>query len=575
LELVHFLAPAVYLLLVAIICGFLSKWAGMGAVMGLLVTGIIAGPFTPGPVAFEDVETTRSFTEIGVVLLLFLIGLEMEPGRLLRMARDVFGLGGLQVIVSGLVLASYLHFVFDIPVANALLVGVSLGFSSTALVIQILEERGEIASPQGRTSFSVLLFQDLAVVPVMAIVPVMAGQTQQDGIASGWGVLWAVAAVGALLAMARWTVPWLLDLVARRRDIEAFAAITLLAVLGAAWTMSLAGLPMELGAFLMGMMLSRSEFHYQLIALIQPFKGLMMALFFISVGMSIDIPLFIAHWGELLGAVLAIMTIKAIVLFGLCLAFRKSWRTSLAVGMALSQGGEFGFVVFGLAHRFGLLADQGFLAGLVVVAVSMLATPLAFKLGDFIVHRVEKRTPAGAQTQWEKIDIEHHVIVAGYGRVGQILCTLLQGSHIPYLAFDSDRTKVSVGIKTGHHVYFGDLQDPSFLSSIGLGRARLAALAVDHPPAVRRGVSHIRRLFPHVPLVARVRDLTEAEQVIAMGASVAFPEAIETGLEFGKEVMHRAGVPADEADGLIAAARRDHYKLVRPAVTPEEKKEEA
>ncbi|MCW8861664.1 MAG: cation:proton antiporter, partial [Rhodospirillales bacterium] len=317
MHLENFLPAAVYLLAVTALCVAVFKRLGLGAVLGLLVAGIIIGPHTPGPVATTDVETVREFTHIGVVLLLFLIGLEMEPSRLWRMRREVFGLGLSQVLVTGGVLAVYAY--FFIPSGWALAIGVGLTFalSSTAFALQMLEERGESASRHGRTSLAILLMQDMAVVPLLALVPLLAtGGADSTINFTVEGSLIKVGALVALVVAGQYIIPRFLDFVARHRNMEAFAMVAMLSVLGAAWAMEHIGLSMELGAFTMGLLLSRTVHHHLLIAQIQPFKGLMMSLFFISVGMSIDVSLLVRDFGPILRDVVAIMAIKTVVLFG-------------------------------------------------------------------------------------------------------------------------------------------------------------------------------------------------------------------------------------------------------------------
>ena len=580
MDLLHSLTPVVYLILVATVCVSLFKYLGLGGVMGLLVTGIIVGPFTPGPVATEDVAGMRDLTELGVVLLLFIIGLEMEPQRLWGMRREVFGFGSLQVTITGLLLGTYIHFMFLVTWHIALLIGFTIALSSTALVLQMLEERGEIASRHGRTSFAVLLFQDLAVIPLLAVIPILSGSSTAP-YGGGWQqIALIVAMVVGVIGIGRYVIPFVLEFAARHRNMDAFALITMLSVLGAAWAMEQAGLPMEMGAFLMGMMLSRTDFHHQLIAQVQPFKGLMMGLFFISVGMSMDIGLLLKDYPTVLESVLVIMVVKATVLLGLGMAFGMSRSDSVRVAFGMPQCGEFGFVIFALAGQQNLLSEQALLTGFVVIAVSMLLTPLSVKLGELLAARLEGTTNrrrvflTGGRSDAGGHGMSGHVLVAGYGRIGQTVCALLQGSHIPYIAFDSDRGKVDLGRRVGHNVTFGDLQNPAFLASVGLGRARLAVMAVDNELVTDRGVSHIRQFFPHVTLVVRVRDLRVAADVLAMGASVAFPDSVEASLQFSREVLHQAGIPADEAENLVEHVRRNDYELIRtisegrPAPTP-------
>lgn len=570
MDLQDFLPAAVYLLAVTAVCVALFRRIGLGAVLGLLVAGIIVGPYTPGPVATTEVEGVREFTHIGVVLLLFLIGLEMEPSRLWRMRREVFGLGLSQVLVTGAALGVYAYYFVAGSSGWLLALGIGLTFalSSTAFALQMLEERGESATRHGRTALSVLLMQDMAVVPLLALVPLLAvarGNSAAEG--AEWPPLEAIgidaAIVAGVLLAGRFVIPWALDFVVKQRNMDAFVMVALLAVLGAAWGMSHTGLSMELGAFAMGVLLSRTIHHHQLIAQIQPLKGVMMSLFFISVGMSIDVGLLVDGWGPILRDVVAIMAIKTVLLFVLCLAFGVSRTTAIRASFILAQCGEFGFVLFGVAHELGILGERAFLTGLVVIAASMMATPFFAKAGDLLADRWRERRRIVSDLPDGGITHDRHVVVAGYGRIGTTLCSLLAACDVPYVAFDLDHAKTSEGKRAGHDVYIGDIKDNHFLAAIGVGRAALVVITVDSATAMLAGVSHLRQFYPDIPVMVRVRDLGMADRIVRMGATRAVPETVEASLEFSHAALFHVGVPEPTILDALTALRADDYDLLR------------
>jgi glutathione-regulated potassium-efflux system ancillary protein KefC len=386
-----FIYSAVLLLVVASAAVALFRHFGLGTILGLLVTGIIVGPYTPGPFVTREVESVRQFTEIGVVMLLFLIGLEMKPSRLWSLRRMLFGLGSLQIVLSTLGIAAYFH-LFYASWTTALLLGAGFALSSTAIVIQMLRDKGEVASPHGQAAFAVLLMQDLAVVPLLAMIPVIA----DAGLLQSGQPLWeragvAVAMVALVVVVGRYVVPRALDYLARRNHREAFFLTALAAMFVAALAMDSAGMSMALGAFLMGMMLSTSRYSLQIEATMEPHKGLLMSLFFVAVGMSVDVQALARNPFAFTTHVLAIIAIKISVLYWLCLVFGTGRKTALRVAFLLAQGGEFGFVLFGLGKALGLIDDTIFVTAIAVISLTMLLTPAADQAGQPRVAKLRRR----------------------------------------------------------------------------------------------------------------------------------------------------------------------------------------
>ncbi len=566
----NFLFSTVLVLTVASIAVALSGRLGLGSVLGLLIAGIVVGPHTPGPVLTNQVEDLRHFTELGVVLLMFLIGLEMRPARLWSLRREVFGLGSLQILLSAALIAG-LEIWMDIPWKQALLTGLTLALSSTAFVMQILRERGEIASRHGQAAFSVLLMQDLAVVPLLALVPLLAEQPDLASPSPWWreqGLV--VGALALLWAFGRYLVPQSLEHLARQRNREGFLLVALLAVFLAAWAMQQVGLSMALGAFLMGMLLSSSRYHYQIEARVEPYKGLLMSLFFVAVGMSVEPAAILADPGYFLRQVLVILAVKLLVLFLLGLAFGLRVAGSLRLTSLLAQAGEFGFVLFGAAKVAHLIPDQTFVVAVSVISASLLVTPLLVSLGAAAAARLEpKLSGPRLPALTGEAPGDRPVILAGHGRVGHTVAVILKSTGIPFIAFDKDPERVAKGKADGFPVYFGDVSDPSLWDAAGVERAALVVMTIDQPLVTLRVVSHLRDAYPRVPVVSRARDLEACGHLLQAGAAYAFPEAVESSLRLGAQVLEMIGVPQENVDQLLHGVRQDDYALVSEAPGPD------
>jgi len=371
------------LLSVAALSIALSTYLGLGSILGLLATGVIVGP--SGLAIAQRVTDLRHLGELGVVLLLFIIGLEMRPEKVWSLRRVVFGLGSLQVVVTGLSIAAYASLSIE-SWEGSLILGLGLALSSTAMVAQILKERGAMETDYGTTSIGILLLQDLAVVPLLALVPLLSNQLETVGSAGfALRLMRVVAALGGVAIFGHLVAPWLLDRLARLGNQEVFNAVVFIAVTGAALAMELAGLSMALGAFLMGMLLSGSPYRHEIEAIVLPFKRVMLSLFFVSVGMSIDVGVLVSAGPIVAAHMLVLVTIKAVLLFGLSCLFGLSRASARRVALLLPQGGEFGFVLFGAAVTAGLMTTYGFMCAVLLISMSMLATPLLVRLGARIL----------------------------------------------------------------------------------------------------------------------------------------------------------------------------------------------
>lgn len=557
------LGSTLYLLAAVALMVALSKRMGLGSILGLLVAGVVIGPYSPGPVWTDEVETVRHITEFGVVLLLFVIGLEMQPKKLWSMRKEVFGLGSAQILVSGAFIFLY-SLGYAITWQAALLIGLTFALSSTAFVMQILQEKGEFYTPTGRSGFAILLMQDLAVVPLLALVPLLSTQGELTTGHPLWlQLLITVGMILFVLILGRYVFPRVLEYLAREQNRDAFFFSIMLAVVMAAWAMEHAGLSMALGAFLMGMLLSSSRYHYQIQAHVEPYKGLLMSLFFVAVGMSVDLEALLVDPLTLLQHLLVIMGIKILVLFGLMLLMGYKRSTAVSVSFLLAQSGEFGFVLFGSAKALGVIGDEMFVAAITIISFSMLLTPMVVQTGEKLSKWLERKTQPEEQSFITLDEAWNGIVIAGYGRVGHLIATMLEYAHVPYVAFDVDPNRVAMGQQEERPVYYGELSDYGFLAKIGLDRAEMVVVTVDSHHSTAKIVSRIRNQFPALQILARTRDMRTRSVILQHGATWAMPEAAEGSLRLGAEALLNLGRPQEEVQELLNYFRKDDYETIR------------
>lgn len=556
-----FLLSALVLLAVTAIMVTISKHMGLGSILGLLIAGIIVGPNTPGPIVTSEVETLRHFTEFGVVLLLFIIGLEMQPSKLWSMRKEVFGLGSLQVIASGVVLGFYMNFFVE-SLAIAMLIGFTLALSSTALVMQLLQEKGKLNTEHGKNAFAILLLQDLAVVPLLAVLPWLSTQEQNTNISWMESLITVVAMFALLIAFGRYIIPKALDKVAKQRNKDAFLLLTLLSVVLSAYLMDHAGLSMALGAFLMGMFLSTSRYSFQIESSLEPFKGILMSLFFIAVGMSIDFNAIFKSPLIFSTHIVVILVLKALVVFVLVLLFGGNKSGAIKLAFLLNQSGEFGFVLFGAAKALGIIDDTLFVVGIGVISISMLVTPVLYSFGCTLANKLANLSQF-SYFNTDNASMEQKVVVAGYGSTGKVIAKMLKSSGIPFMVFDINTTEVAHGRKEGLPVFFGDITDMKLLSTIKLDQASMLIVSIDHSLNAIKVVKHIKENYPHIKILARALDIKAMDKLLSSGASWVIAETLESSIRTGEEALSLMGVPNDEITTLLEAMRKNEYELIR------------
>lgn len=547
-------------LAIAVLVSPLCHRAKVSPVLGYLVAGSVVGPAGLGMIS--DGESTRSLAELGIVFLLFMIGLELSWDRLRVIRHFIFGLGSAQVLGTGAVAAALLPLLVPtLTFSAAVVVGLALAFSSTAFVLQILSERGALTSQTGRVAVAVLILQDLAVVPLLVLIPLLGTGGGFWDMAWGMGLAMAKAAlaIATIFVVARLALRPLFQAVAATHSPEVFVAAALFAVIGTSFATDSLGLSHSLGAFLAGVMLASTEFRHQVEADIQPIRGLLMGLFFLTVGMTVnptdllaDLPTTAIGVGLLLG-------IKTLILVGLTLVFRFPLGTALHLGLLLAQGGEFAFVVLARAQQNMLLGPVTAELITGIIAISMAATPILAICGEWIARRRQKAATNPTEPDDETKDMANHVIVAGCGRAGQIVLSVLRDRNIPFVAIERDPLLVETLRKNGLPVYFGDIRKLEVLKAVGGDRARAVVLTIDSGSSREKLVPRLHELFPDLHILVRARDRRQAKGLELGGAAAVVPEILEGSLQLSGQVLRHLGTPAEEVTNLLEDYRRDDY----------------
>jgi monovalent cation:proton antiporter-2 (CPA2) family protein len=549
---------AAIFLAASVVAVALFKRLGLGSVLGYLAAGALIGPTGLGLI--HEVEAVLHFAEFGVVLLLFLIGLELEPSRLWRMRSTVFGLGGAQVGITAIVIGG-IAMMLGTPPAAAIVVGVGLAMSSTAFATQLLGERGELGTEHGRSAFGVLLFQDLVAIPILALIPMLGTATHVEGDGHGTAAGWpALLAIVGLVVGGRLLLRPAFRLVAQARSHELSAAAALLVVVGTALVMQSVGLSMALGAFLAGVLLADSEYRHELEADIEPFKGLLLGLFFVAVGMSANLGLLVEKPLVVLPLVVALVAVKGLVLLGIgkVSGCRSSGSTGLAA--TISQGGEFAFVMFNVALVAGVMRPELVELLVLVVTLSMVLTPGAFALRD----AWEKRGGAAVGVrEFDVIDAEgSKVIIAGFGRWGQVVGRLLRTRRIPYTALDASAQHVDFVRQYGNKIFYGDAARVDLLRAAKADEAAVFVLAIDDPEASMRVLHTVQENFPHLKIVARARNRQHAYALLGAGVEEVIRETFAGSLEASRVVLEAMGT----APGTVEATIRRFAEYDEAAV---------
>jgi len=546
------LVKVVTLLGAAVVAVPLFKRLGLGSVLGYLAAGLAIGPFGFG--LFTDPQTILHTAELGVVMFLFVIGLEMRPSHLWSMRRDIFGLGSLQVVVCGLLLTG-VGMAFGFPLAVSFVCAMGFVLTSTAIVMQLLGERGDIAAPRGQKIVAVLLFEDLLIVPLLALVAFIApvDAAQQAVAPSRWiGAGIAVGALAALVAAGVWLLNPLFRILANSKAREVMTAAALLVVLGAALLMQLGGLSMAMGAFLAGVLLSESTFRHQLEADIEPFRGLLLGLFFIGVGMSLDLAVVAQNWQLIVAGVVSMMVVKALCIYGVARLAKSSPADALDRAVLMAQGGEFAFVLFSAALGAKVISPTVNANMTAVVVLSMALTPLAV-----LAHRRFAPASAASMEGVEKAEgLAGNVLVIGFGRFGQIAIqgALARGASISII--DTDTEAIRGAAEFGFKVYYGDGSRADVLHAAGAHSARVVMVCVNDKAATTRIVELLKAEFPHAQLLVRSYDREHMLEIGKLDVEFQIRETFESAMVFGRQGVLALGASDTEADEVIGELRR-------------------
>ncbi|MDX5594365.1 monovalent cation:proton antiporter-2 (CPA2) family protein [Pseudovibrio sp. SPO723] len=545
------LQDAFVYLVAAVIAVPIAKRLGLGSVLGYLIAGIVIGPLLG--VVGSETEKVKHFAEFGVVMMLFLVGLELQPAMLWKMRAKLLGLGGLQVLLSTALIGG-LGVAFSLPWQTALAIGMTLALSSTAIVLQTLNEKGQMKTVGGQSSFSVLLFQDIAVIPMLAILPLLAvshalggdgSHTAQTGhnvlsALPGWlQALVILVVIAAIIGTGRYLIRPVFRFIAEAKLREIFTAAALLLVIGIALLMEAVGLSPALGTFLAGVVLSDSEYRHELESDIDPFKGLLLGLFFISVGAGVDFELLFGAPGTIFGLAFGILSLKFIVLYILAVGFRLPTADRWLFSLGLAQAGEFAFVLFGFALSAGAIPPDLAKMLTLVVAITMLITPALFIVHDRVIapRLVEKN-----ERKADIIDETGPVVVAGVGRYGQVVARLLMSSGYKVIVLDHDPQEIEALGRVGIKTFYGDASRPDLLHAAGLEEAKLFVAAIDNRDQQTLMVEHVAKTYPHLKIVARAFDRHHVYELEIAGAHVAERELFESSITMGRKALVLLGL---------------------------------
>ncbi len=556
----HYLQTALVFLLATVIAVPLTKRFRLGSVLGYLLAGVVIGPRLLGLVG--DTAGVSTISEFGIVLMLFVIGLELSPQRLWVMRRAVFGTGLLQVLASSVAIALPAYFLFGLTGKAAAIVGGSLALSSTAFGLQILAERKEAGSAYGRQAFAILLFQDLAAIPLIAMVPLLASSSLQHG-PDLLGILRTVGVIVAVVVGGRYLLRPVFRFVAKADAVEVSTATALMVVMGTAWLMELAGVSSTLGAFLAGVLLADSEYRHDLESHLEPFKGLLLGLFFISVGMTMDLSLLVHQPAYVLGVVGALLLLKGLLLWPLGRIVGGLDRTeALRLAVLLACGGEFAFVVLKMAGEQRILSAPQHNLLVLAISLSMALTPLLVALlGRVLGNKAKKPTRA-----YDVIDTHvPRVIIAGYGRMGQIIARVLRAQGIPFVALDHSVEQLDLVQRFGNvtDIFYGDPARPELLRAAQADKAEVFVLASDDPESSLRVARVVRRQYPHLKIVARARNRQHVWRLMDLGVDEPVRETLYSSLKMTRKALEGLGLTAEQAADQVERFRRQDAELLK------------
>ncbi len=569
MEEIPFLTDIVMLMAVSVPLSIVLTRMGLPTIVGFLITGVVLGPHGLGLVTvIEEVET---LAQIGIVLLLFTIGIEFSVTRMLRIKKESMLGGGLQISVTAL-LVTLISIFFNQPVHVSVLLGFIVALSSSAIVLKLLMERGEINSTHGDLSVGILLFQDICVVLMVMVVQSFGERGTASWFEVLTGFVEAVIIIFIIVTAVAYIMPRLFYEVVKLRNREVFVLTIVLACLGTAWLTSLAGLSLAIGAFIAGLVISESEYSHQIVAEVIPFRDTFSSLFFISIGMLLDIDYFVSHMGLILFLTVAVMCLKTLILTGVGMLFRYPLRMSIMIGLNLSQIGEFSFILIGMGVEYDFLGEGLYQSLLSVSIITMALTPFIFRWSSYLAHGLGQYMERGMVDKGPPVKRapSNHVIIVGYGLNGRNLARVLKETGIEHLVMDVNGERVRTARTEGHQAIFGDASYPEILRRAGIERAKMLVVAISDPISARRIVKTARDLNPALSILVRTRYVREVEDLYRLGANQVIPEEFETSVEIFARVLRDYRVPGNIIQNQIDLVREEGYAMLRtPAVDRE------
>lgn len=563
---ISFLTTVLWILVAAVLVVAIFRRFHLSPVLGYFVAGAAIGEHG---LKFVRAADTEIFGEFGVVFLLFAIGLELTFERLKSMRLHVFGFGGLQVVLTAFALFSIAAYVYNIKPTASIVIGCGFALSSTAIILQVLSEGRKQSTQVGRLSLAVLLMQDFAVIPLLVLIPLLAGNGGGSNIAElmGMALVKAIATLLVIFVLGRLFLRPIFRAINpsnQSKNSEIFIATTLVIVLASAWATENMGLSLALGAFVAGLLVAETEYHLQAEESIAPFKGLLLGLFFMTVGMRLDVLLIIQELKIILFFSFGLIIVKSLIMGVLCKLFKFNWGTTVHASLLLSQSSEFSFILFGLAVNQDIISQSAGQILMIVVTITMALTPLLSMIGDFIADRLDKKD----RMDYEEInrdvaDLSQHVIVAGFGRVGRMVALLLEAEKINYIALDASSTHVAHERRDGFPLYMGDASNTAVLDSVGLSRAKAVIITIDNEVTSRKCTRVIRAIMPKIPIIVRAKDLSKADELYKNGATMIVPETYETGLQMGGAVLKSVGISEYEVSRIKNRFRLGNYVIAQ------------
>jgi monovalent cation:proton antiporter-2 (CPA2) family protein len=560
----HYLIDILALLLATVIIVPLFHKLRLGAILGYLTAGAILGPW--GLEIITEVDNISHLAEFGIIFLLFILGIELNPKNLWQMRTLVAGLGLSQLLVTAIVIYCFCLF-FDLNSQTSLIIAFGLSLSSTAFCLNLLAERGGISTEMGKMSFAILLLQDIAVVPLLALISMLAG-SDISASESALNILYAFLSISGLLLIGRYLLNPILDKIVASQDPEVFVAVAVLLVLSVAWIMELLGLSMALGAFIAGLMLAESHYRHQIEADILPFRGILLGLFFMTIGMGVNFSLLWDNLTNIIFLTFALMSTKTIIIYLLSRLNGKPHDISLQSGFLLSQSGEFGFVMFGFAASSGLLDNYTSQNLILVITLSMILTPFIVKISNAIILKYNSKPSTDNNSNNDFIkNADGHVILAGFGRVGARIGALLTAANVNYLAIEMDHKRIKAARAQGFPVFYGDASNTKILRSARAEHAKMIVIALDNPKKLDHLIPLIRKSYPNTPIHSRAIDRQHCADLISQGVTSTVSETLEVSLRLTEEILLSSGISQQATKQVIQNFREDYFLDVVKKVT--------